>query len=124
MMLLNLINTIVLAQAEIGKIKPPSFIAPGIEGGKLTGIVVFFNSILKLVFIVGGLWAFINFIMAGYEFLKGAGDPKAIAKGWEKIWQSFLGILIIVSSFIFAAIIGIVLFKNAGAILSPDLSIK
>ncbi len=106
----------------IGKITRPSFIPEGIDSaGKFTGIMVFLNSILKLVFIVAGLFAFINIILAGYQFMTAGGDPKAVGKAWEKIWQSFLGLLIVVSSFLLAAIIGILLFKDPTAILQPKL---
>lgn len=106
----------------VGKITRPSFIPEGIDStGKFTGIMVFLNSILKLVFIVAGLFAFINIILAGYQFMTAGGDAKAVGKAWEKIWQSFLGLLIVVSSFLLAAIIGILLFKDPTAILQPKL---
>lgn len=117
--------TLLAGDDPIGKIVRPSFIPEGIDDtGKLTGILVFFNSILKLVFIVAGLWAFINLILAGYSFMTAGGDAKAVTKAWEKIWQSILGLLIIICSFLIAAIMGIVLFGKADAILNPTLKIK
>lgn len=116
---------LLLADDAIGKFTPPPFIKPGIDAtGKLTGIMVFFNSLLKLVFIVAGLWAFINILMAGYGYISAGGDAKAITKATDRIWQSFVGLLVIVSSFLLAAIVGILLFGDAGAILKPTLGIK
>ena len=110
----------------IGCITPPAFITPGIDPGtgQLTGIMVFLNSLLRLVFIAAGLFGFFNLIIAGFQFMTAGGDPKAIGKAWEKIWQSFVGLLIIVSSFLLAAIIGILLFRDPFAILKPTLGIR
>lgn len=106
----------------IGRITPPPYIQPGIDpSGKLTGIMVFLNSILRIVFVVAGVWAFINIIIAGYQFMTAGGNPKAIQHAWERIWQTFLGLVIIVASFLIAAVIGLLLFKDPTAILQPKL---
>ena len=106
----------------IGQITPPSFIPPAISAtGELTGVMGLLNSVLRILFIVAGLYAFFNFVLAGFGFISAGGDPKAIAKAWEKIWQSFLGLIIIASSFLLAAIIGLMLFGNATALINPTL---
>ncbi len=112
------------AEDIIGKIQPTIGILsqPAIDPeGKLTGVITLLNSILKLVFIFGGLWTFFNFVFAGYGFLSAGGDSKNISKAWDRIWQSFVGLLLIVGSFLFAAIVGLLLFKDATAILQPTL---
>lgn len=91
------------------------------DGGKLLGVMTLLNSLLKVVFVIGGLWAFFNFVIAGYGFLSAGGDSKNIAKAWDRIWQSFVGLLFIVGSFLLAAIAGLLLFKDATAILQPTL---
>ena|SRR3989344_2138375 len=107
----------------IGCVTKPSNIPDAINTttGELVGIMVFLNTILKLVFIAAGLYAFFNIIFAGFDFINAAGDPKKVATAWERIYQSVLGLLIIVSSFLLAAILGWILFKDAGAILNPKL---
>lgn len=106
----------------IGKISPPPFIQSGIDAtGRFTGILVFLNSLLKLVFIVAGLWGFLNIVLAGYQFISAGGDAKKVGEAWTKIWQSLLGLLIVVISFLIAAIMGILLFKDPTAILQPKL---
>jgi len=89
--------------------------------GELIGVMTLMNSLLKIVFVIGGLWAFINFLIAGYGFLSAGGESKAIGKSWDRIWQSFVGLLFIVGSFLLAAIAGILLFHDATAILQPKL---
>ena len=108
----------------IGKIIAPSSIPPiGIDPvtGRLVGIIVFLNLILKLIFIAAGLWGVLNLIIAGFGFMTAGGDPKAVEKAWTRIWQTLLGLFIIVSSFLIAAVIGVVLFKDPSAILNPKL---
>lgn len=95
-----------------GTVNPPT-----LYGGISEGLVLFLNNILRLVFVVAGLFAFLNLIIAGFQFLSAGGDPKTIEKAWNRIWQSLVGLLIIVCSFLLAAIFGYLLFGDPGAIL-------
>lgn len=85
------------------------------------GLIVFLNNLLRLIFLGAGLFAFLNLIIAGLGFISAEGDPKKISSAWAKIWQSLVGLLIIVSSFVLAAIFGQLIFGDAGAILKPKL---
>lgn len=89
--------------------------------GELTGLLDFMNNILRLVFVAAGLWVFVNLLMAGFQFINAGGDSEAVATAWAKIYQSFIGLVIIIASFLIAAIIGIVMFGNPMAILRPSL---
>ena len=103
----------------IGTITAPDSIevyGPGPEG-----ILIFFNNVLRLLVVIGGLWAFFNLILAGYGFLGAGDDPKKMEAAWGKIWQSLMGLIFIVGSFVLAAIFGYVIFGNAGAILNPKI---
>jgi len=101
----------------IGPIKAPTQITDG-YGANLTGFTNLFNNILRLLVVVGGLYAFINLVMAGYGFLSAGDDPKKMEGAWAKIWQSMMGLLFILGSFVLAAIFGAILFKDAGALLN------
>ncbi len=107
----------------IGKITPPPPFrgGSGQYGGYQTGLISFFNNIIRLLIVIGGTWAFINLILAGYGFLSAGDDPKKMEAAWQKIWQSMLGLLIILGSFILAAIFGYLLFGNPAAILQPKI---
>jgi hypothetical protein len=119
--MLSISTLLAACDPAIGCITP--IVTGGIDPvtGKFTGIADFFNSILRLLFAVAGIWAFINLIIAGFQFMTAGGDSKNISKAWNRIWQSFLGLLIIVCSFLIAAIIGIVIFNDPTAILLPRL---
>lgn len=101
----------------IGTIDPPSSIEKYGVGPE--GILLFFNNILRLLVVIGGIWAFFNLIMAGYGFLGAGDDPKKMEAAWGKIWQSLMGLVFIVGSFILAAIFSYIIFGDAGAILNP-----
>jgi hypothetical protein len=88
------------------------------EGG---GLIGFLNNIIRLLIVVGGLWAFLNLILAGYGFLSAGDDPKKMTAAWQKIWQSMMGVLFILGSFVLAAIFGYLLFGDPTAILNPKI---
>src|SRR3989344_490973 len=99
--MINLLTTL-LAVCDpadpIGCVTPPANIPSGVTaGGELPGILTFLNSLLKLVMVVAGLWGFFNLLIAGFGFMMAGGDPKAVTKAWERIWQTFLGMTIIVT---------------------------
>ena len=85
------------------------------------GLIFLFNNLLRLIFVVGGLFAFIQILLAGFQFISAGGDPKGIESAWGKIWQSIVGLLIMVLSFGLAALFGILLYGDALAILNPKL---
>jgi len=99
-----------------GEVKPP---LEGSYGSVFTGLVPFLNNILRLIFVIAGLFAFFNLIIAGFGFMAAGGDPKGIEKSWTRIWQSLIGLIIIVGSFLLAAILGYLLFGSPTAILQP-----
>ncbi|MAG60109.1 hypothetical protein CMO96_04985 [Candidatus Woesebacteria bacterium] len=108
-----------LAQNPFGAVSPP----PGVEahGGGPGGIINLLNVVLRLLIAIGGIYALVNIIIAGYQFISAGGDPKNIENAWGKIWQSLLGLLIIAASFIIAAVISQLIFGKADAILNPQV---
>ena len=121
-------NPEVFAQGEIiGSVSPPPAIQKWLDlagaGGdqQVPGLIYFINALLKLIIVLAGLYAFFNLIIAGYQFMSAGGDSKAIGNAWAKIWQSLIGLLIVASSFVLAAIFGWLLFGDASAILIPKI---
>lgn len=103
-----------------GSITPPDAISkystnPGQGIGNLIQTVIW-------VLIVGaGIYALLNFVMAGYAFLSAGDDPKKVAGAWAKIWQTALGLAIAAGSFILAAIFGQLIFGDPRFILNPSI---
>jgi len=83
------------------------------------GLILILNNLLKFAIVLAAVYTFWNLITAGYMFMSAGGDPKAIGKAWDKIWQSLIGLLIVVSSFILAAVFGLLLFGNPTILIAP-----
>lgn len=90
-------------------------------GGVQTGLIPFFSNVLRLVFAVAGIYAFINLILAGYGYMSAGGDAKAVSKAWDRIWQTLIGLAIIAGSFVIAALIGYLFFGDPMFMLQPSI---
>ena len=116
-----MINLLAQNQDDIfGIVSPP----PGVSKyGDISesGLINFANNLFKLLIAGGGLYAFINIILAGFTFMSAAGDAKKIEQSVAKIWQSVLGLGLMAGSFVGAAVIGWIIFGDATAILSPKI---
>jgi len=88
-------------------------------GDYTTGLVFFLNNALRLMFVAAGIYALFNFIVAGYTYMQAGGDPKILLAAWSRIWQTLLGLVVIVLSFVLAAIFGQLFFGDATFILNP-----
>lgn len=90
-------------------------------GSVFGGFGALVTNILRLVFVAGGIFALFNFIIAGFQYMNAGGDTKALNSAWDKIWNSLLGLIVIVGSFALTAILGQLLFGNATFILNPTI---
>jgi len=91
-------------------------------GSIRTGAVgMFITNILRLAFVAAGVYALFNFIIAGYNYMNAAGDSKKLTEAWSRIWQSLLGLIIIVGSFAIASLFGYLIFGRADFILNPTI---
>lgn len=108
------------AKSIVGTVEnplPPAY--RGITAAQGGGLILLLTNILRLVFVAAGLFAFINLILAGFQFMSAGGDSKAIEKAMSKIWQSLIGLILVVGSFALAALFGYLLFGRADFILNP-----
>ncbi len=84
-----------------------------------SGLITLSNGLLKTVIVLAGLYAFWNFIAAGYGFMSAGDDAKAMGKAFGKFTQSLLGLTFVAGSFVLAGIFGYLIFGDATAIISP-----
>ncbi len=99
--------------------KPPGVNRFGSNGE--IGILVFLSNLLQLGTVIAGLWVLLNFILAGFEYISSQGDSGAHAKVREKITNSVIGLIIIAVAYTLVAVIGLILFGEAGYFLNPTL---
>jgi len=106
-----------LAQNIFGNIAEPEQLQRyDIENG---GIARILNVVFQTLIVVGGIYAILNFILAGYAFLSAGDDPKKAAGAWAKIWQSATGLLFMAAAFVLAAIFSKLIFGDFNTLLNP-----
>lgn len=111
-----------LAQSNpLGNVQPPVGVI-NFDGGNLSGLSIFITILIRLIIIGASVYGLINLALAGYAFISAGGDPKQIADAWAKIWQTILGIAISAGSLVIAALIGLIFFGDATAILNPIIT--
>jgi len=85
------------------------------------GLTVFATNVIKIAIVAAGLFAFINFLLAGFLYISSSGEPKKTAAAMQKINMSLIGLVIMVASFALAVIVGQLLLGDPAAILSPTI---
>jgi hypothetical protein len=114
-----------IAQADIfGTIDAPQGVSEfndAAGGTDAIGILIFMTKFVQLIFVIAGLWVTYNVISAGFIYLGAQGDPKAHTQVKDQITMSVIGLLIIVASYGFASLIGLIFFGNANFILDPTI---
>lgn len=110
----------------IGDIQPPSWLEKhggvGVTDPGGFGLINFFNNVLRLLTVVAGLFALLNLILAGWEYIASAGDPEKVKGATAKINNSLIGLIIIAASYTIAAIFGWLLFGNPTMIIRPQIT--
>lgn len=107
-----------------GEVKSPFGTAAGFAGEYAdvsSGLPLFISTAVRMITISGGLWMFFNLLIAGFMYLTASGNQEQIAKAWNMIWQSLVGLVIIVAAFALTGIISQLLFGDAKTILIPAI---
>ncbi len=106
--------------STFGQIAQPQELARfgSVETG---GIGKLLNLFFNILIVGAGIYALINFIMAGYKFLGAGNDPKKIQAATSQIVQSVIGLVVVAGAFLISAIIGYFFLGSAGAILNPKI---
>lgn len=89
-----------------------------------TGIESFINRGFRLVFVVFGLYALLNFVMAAFNFINSQGDAKNLEKAKKLFTNSIVGLGLIAVTFIVAGVIGAVFYGDWDALLNLNEAIN
>ena len=87
-----------------------------------TGLPNFISNTIKVLFIAGGIYAFFNFIFAGFTYMTANGDKQKLENAISSINMSLLGLVVMVAASIITGIISFLLYGDAGAILKPIIT--
>lgn len=104
-----------LAQNPFGTVSPP--ISTGVFSGGTEGLGTLLSIIFKTAAVGAGIYSVFNFILAGYQFISGSGDPKRIELATSKIWQSVIGLIIVTGAVALGALVSLLVFGDATYIL-------
>jgi len=115
------IEKVFAGDSVIGEINNPLENSYGAYNNTGAGIVGLLTNIIRLAFVIAGIFALFNFIIAGYQYMMAAGDAKKLEAAWARIWQTLVGLIIVVSSFILAVIFGYLFFRDPMFILRPKI---
>lgn len=112
-----------IAQTDIfGKVSPPPGVASyDAQAGGGIGLIAFVSTLLQIATVLLGLWVFMQFFFAGYEYVTSSGDTGAHNKVKDRLTMSITGLVIIVGSYSIAALLGLIFFGDATFIINPKL---
>lgn len=86
-----------------------------VEGGLATLI----SNVVRLVTIAAGLFSFANLLIGGFTYITANAEAEKLVQAWAKIWQSLIGMIIIVGAFALTGIISQLLYGDYMTILKP-----
>jgi len=86
-----------------------------------SGLIRLFNNILRVALFASGIFALINLIISGIQYIGSSGNPDITKQASSRIWMSLLGLVIAASSLVIAGIIGFVFFGDPLAIINPSI---
>ncbi len=115
-----------IAQADadvFGEVTAPQGVAQynDAAGASGIGLILFISNMIKFGAVIAGIWVLFNFITAGYEYITSAGDTGAHKKVQEKLTTSVIGLVLIVTAYTIAGLLGLIIFGDASYILNPKI---
>jgi hypothetical protein len=99
------------------KVNPNGYGGLADDNGPLTLL----GNIFQLIALVAGLYALLNMLLAGMRYISSNGDKAATETARKQMYNSLIGIIIVVLSFTIAAILGQVLFGSADYLFKPKI---
>ena len=87
-----------------------------------SGLPEFITNVITVIFAAAGLFAFFNFMIAGFTFITAGGDTKKIESATISINMSLIGLVVMVAAAALTGIVSYLLFGSATAILQPTIT--
>lgn len=111
----------IFAFSIVGSIPNPLENSYGAFDNQSGGIIGLLSNLLRIVFVVAGVWSLFNLIVAGFMYMNSGGDAKKLTEAWSKIWLTLVGLIIIIGSFAMAGVVGYLFFNDPTYILNPKI---
>lgn len=108
-----------LAENQFGTVSLPGNLS---DQTPEVGIHNLLQTAIYVLLFGAGIYALINFILAGYAFISAGDDAKKVAGAWAKISQTAIGLAVAAGAFVLAAIFGKLIFNDWTFILNPTIN--
>lgn len=96
--------------------------APTVAYGEdIQGIILLLNNLFKVAIYGSMVFALINFLISGIQYLGSAGSPELVKAASGRIWISLLGLVVAGGSLVLAGLLGLIFFGNPLAIINPTI---
>lgn len=92
------------------------------DAGGGIGIVLFLSNLITFIIILGGIWAFMNLILAGLLYLTGGGKADTHSKVSSKFTMSIIGLILMIVAYTVAALVGLIFYGDPKFILEPTVT--
>lgn len=92
-----------------------------LDGTNGPGPLTLVSNVFQLVALAAGLLAMLNMILAGFRYISSNGDKNAVDTAKKQMYNSLIGMIIIVLSYSVGAIIGQLLFGSADFLFKPQI---
>lgn len=92
--------------------------------GELTdpnGPLSLISNIFQLIALVAGLYSLLNMLLAGMRYIASNGDKGATETARKQMYNSLIGMVIVVLSFTIGAILSELLFGSADFLFKPKI---
>jgi len=121
------VPSLVFAQENpIGTIDKPevikAFDAKGNVGEDQIGILNFMSTMITYITVLAGIWTFVNLMIAVYTYITSSGNSQTHIKVRDRLTMSILGMILIVTVYAVAGILGTVFFGNSLYLLNPTIT--
>lgn len=70
-------------------------------------------NLLNLIFVLVGLFFFVNIVLAGWEYMMSSGDPKKVTTATTRIQNGFIGLIMAITAFVVVRIVTTMLGLDA-----------
>ena len=81
----------------------------------------YFVYLWRVLMAVGAIFVLIYFIWAAIEWINAGGDSGKVQKARDRIIQSFIGLILLVFSFVIVNFIGSLFFDGQFDIINPEI---
>jgi hypothetical protein len=116
-------------QEVIGRVPVPPGTESFNQAGSTAGapnnfaLIFFISQVIQVIVVVAGVWVVFNVVWAGFLYLTQSGKSSAAEKVRNLLFMSVLGLLLIVTAYTMAGLVGLLVFGDASYIISPTLTI-